>query len=77
MEIDRRTFLFGATLLVATPALVELVACPASARTPTSPPPAASPVFRIQGWDTPAEASAVAAKEVWITLGRSCRAAWR
>lgn len=69
MHIDRRRFLFGAALVVGVPAVAGLWVR-------TSGPSSSRPVFRIAGWDVPA-AGPAAADEVWITLGRSWRTAWR
>lgn len=67
MIIDRRAFVAGATLAAFAPAIEFL---------PVLSPPAANSsrlVFMIDGWSVPNDS----AEEVWISVGRSWRTAWR
>jgi hypothetical protein len=81
MKMGRRTFILGAGLAAAAPALAGLFAL---ARTYASPPPAPlqdNLVFRIDGWSAsdPVSIGGVSAtgEEVWLSVSRSWRTAWR
>jgi len=63
--MDRRTFLFGAAVVVTGLALAERLSRPRSS---------SRVALRIAGWDAPGDDPAA---EVWIALGRSFRTAWR
>ena len=70
MMIDRRKFVSGTTLVAVAPTLSLLpVALPT---------PAAQTnrlVMKIDGWSTPGQRGTD--EEVWITVDRSWRTAWR
>ena len=70
MMIDRRKFVSGTTLVAVVPTLSWLpVALPT---------PAAQTnrlVMKIDGWSTPGQRGTD--EEVWITVNRSWRTAWR
>ncbi len=70
MTIDRRTFVSGSTLVALAPALRLM---PASL--PTSETGLRGSALKIDGWSTPDEGRC--AEEIWITVNRSWRAAWR
>jgi hypothetical protein len=78
--IDRRTFIIqGATLLAIASALADVLTRSSPPRTPLMTEAGSdenSTVFKIHGWDHyGAEASN--GNEVWLTINRSWRAAWR
>jgi hypothetical protein len=79
MRIGRRTFILSMGLAAATPAFASLFAVSrAWASPPTS--PQNSLAFKIVGWSTRDFVStdvAPPAEEVWISVNRSWRTAWR
>jgi hypothetical protein len=81
MRISRRTFILGTGLAAAAPALAswlprDAIAAPASQ--PDADATGNDVAFRIEGWDLPGRAPrAPAGDEVWISVGRSWRTAWR
>lgn len=81
MKIGRRTFILSTGLAAAAPAFAKVFAV---ARTHASPPPASlqdNLVFKIDGWNARDLASIdgapPACEEMWISVSRSWRTAWR
>ncbi|MFT3717345.1 hypothetical protein [Pseudorhodoferax sp.] len=80
MKTTRRTFLLETGAFVAGPALADLPAPevdPAHAFAATAVPDVerpGEPVFKIDGWSVREPG---ACDEIWLTLGRSWRGAWR
>ena len=68
--IDRRNFTIGATLAVVAPT-IQLLPC----QQPTAAASQTRVAFMIHGWNTSGEDSA--AEEVWLSVDRSWRVAWR
>jgi hypothetical protein len=70
MKIDRREFLAGAAFVAVAPALPAL---------PTSSTPTARPVgpiaFMIDGWSMHDDLATI--DQVWVSVNRSWRTAWR
>ena len=79
MRIGRRTFILSTGLAVAAPAVASFFAVSrAWAFPPAS--PQNSLTFKVVGWSTRDVVStdvAPAAEEVWISVNRSWRTAWR
>jgi len=81
MKIGRRTFILATGLAAAAPAFAKVFAV---ARTYASPPPASLQdhlVFKVDGWSASDPVSIGGApqpgEEVWISVSRSWRTAWR
>jgi hypothetical protein len=68
--IDRRTFVSGSVLVAFAPTLPLM---PASLQ--ANEPVFGGSVLKIDGWNVPGEGNC--AEEIWITINRSWRAAWR
>jgi len=80
MKIARRTFLFAAGAFAASPVLAKLLPW-AHGVAPDLPVPAAAAeqtdlVFRIDGWSA-RESIASSCDELWLTVNKSWRTAWR
>ena len=70
MTIDRRTFMSGTAVLAVAPALNL-----APVLLPLRKGQASRLVIKIEGWSEPHQSGAD--EEVWISLDRSWRTAWR
>jgi hypothetical protein len=82
MRIGRRTFILGTGLVIAAPVFANLTAGAGTWASPAaSPSPTDNLVFRIDGWSVLDPASigrtALACDEVWISINKSWRTAWR
>jgi len=80
MRVTRRTFLVGAGVFVASPALANLPSTARESKRALPPLPSAALangtglVFKIDGWSTH---ELQAGDEVWFTFNQSWRTAWR
>jgi hypothetical protein len=80
MKIGRRTFILATGLAAAAPAFAKVFAL---ARTYASPPalPQDHLVFKIDGWSDSDPVSiggaSAAGEEMWVSVSRSWRTAWR
>ena len=80
MTIDRRTFILQGATLLATTGCAGVFAPGSSMgqsqRVASSETNEKSPQFKIDGWDI-SDAGVADADDVWLTVNRSWRAAWR
>ena len=75
MMIDRRDFMAGTALIAIAPPL-ELL----PAHLPPGDSKLGNPIFMINGWSTPhaeGDNADTAREQIWITVDRSWRTAWR
>jgi hypothetical protein len=79
MKMSRRAFLVGAGVFTASPALASLLSAdyevaPALPALPAAAAHGTDLVFKIDGWSVQDSA---ARNEIWFSVNRSWRAAWR
>ena len=79
MKLSRRTFLVGAGVFAASPALANLLSTDNEVAPALPPLPAGAAngtglVFKIDGWSA---RDSGARDEMWFSVNRSWRAAWR
>jgi hypothetical protein len=87
--LERRSFLIAGGIAVGTPAMARALVLPATSNRPptllSEPLPPQTPVdethdarvLQIEGWDTPFVSEESARSQVWISVNRSWRTAWR
>jgi hypothetical protein len=79
--LGRRSFLIACGVAVTAPAVAKsLPLLPTRSRLPLQTvleETYEAPVLQIEGWDTPVVANETAHSQVWISVNRSWRTAWR